>query len=258
MHDHPVSALASRADGGVGGARDPVLATAFRLVERGICSAPECAWRIIRTRRSTANAHREQAAGQGHCAGGKAHALGHGNRLVDARSFEEHAELISTDACQQILAANGRREHARRGTQRMVPRLMAMRVVHVLEVVEVDGEHGVAAGVRAIEAIVERTAVLQSGQWIHRRQLLQARRRGTRGMLRTPAREQLSEPRGEIDERRADVVVEVAQGCAAEHQHTDDVEVGRRRYCDLETAGCSRRCEPALPRAESTHGDVPL
>src|SRR5207249_1364225 len=67
----------------------------------------------------------------------RADALREVGAAVEVRVRQENRELLAAQPDGQVDVANGRAENVGERTQRLVPRLVAVAVVHLLEVVEV-------------------------------------------------------------------------------------------------------------------------
>jgi hypothetical protein len=68
--------------------------------------------------------------------------LARARRAVGGEVGDEHEELVAAVAGHEVGRAGGALEPARRLAQQLVAGLVAVGVVHLLEVVQVDVEHG--------------------------------------------------------------------------------------------------------------------
>ena len=104
-------------------------------------------------------------------------------RLVDLLGvrdpLQDHHEFVPAHAHDHVLGAHGRADALRHGLQQLVAGLVAARVVHVLEAVEVQeqhGEHAVVAlrlGDRLGQVRLQVQAVRQAGELVVVRQAIE-------------------------------------------------------------------------------------
>ena len=83
-------------------------------------------------------------------------------RLLGARLREQHGELVAAEPRQQIGLAQPLAEHRGDRADQLVPCRMAEGVVHVLEVVEVQQQHGALASVARVPREVRLELVLEA------------------------------------------------------------------------------------------------
>src|SRR4029077_1063056 len=92
-----------------------------------------------------ARAHRQRARApdEAEVTNRLAYALGDAGRLLERTTLEKNAELIATEARDDVRSAHARLQHSRDIAQQAVPRRVAAGVVDELELVEVDIQHRV-------------------------------------------------------------------------------------------------------------------
>ncbi len=117
--------------------------------------------------------HRER------CGEGFEEPLRGGFRVEDARPFDQHDELVATEAADRVCFAQGALKPDGGLAEHIVSDTMAQRVVDVLEPVEVDEEHrpvqaaAPAALLHLLDSVQDELPVRQSGQRVTCRQPLQ-------------------------------------------------------------------------------------
>ena len=89
--------------------------------------------------------------------------------------WKEHGELVPPESGDQTVVADRGAETVRDLDEQLVAGVVAERVVHLLEPVEVDQEHGAGLGVPDGPAglIPEPATVRQAGQWVMRGEVLE-------------------------------------------------------------------------------------
>src|SRR5437660_115108 len=103
-------------------------------------------------------------------ADGLAHAIGDARGLFRSAAFQQHAELIAAQARDGVGDAHSGLQQTGDVAQQTVAGLVAARVVHHFELVEIDVQQSVAALAalraqhRRVQAVVELTAVDQAGE----------------------------------------------------------------------------------------------
>jgi hypothetical protein len=109
-------------------------------------------------------------------------------RTVVAARVSDHRELVAADARHEIVAAQGAGEPLGHGPNQFVASRMAEGVVDVLEVIEVDVEHGSRRARalahlvdRGLEPLAEEDPVGQAAQRVMQRKMPQARLAGGDG-----------------------------------------------------------------------------
>ena len=91
-------------------------------------------------------------------------------------TFDEHGELVAAEACHRVRGAHGSRQPFADRHQQLVAGRVAERVVHVLEVIDVEEQHGerrAAVALHSIQgmldAIEKQRAVRKSGERVVKR-----------------------------------------------------------------------------------------
>ena len=89
---------------------------------------------------------------------------------IDIGGRQQHREFVATQPRHRVGRAQGAAQPHRHFLQHLIAGVMAERVVHFLEAVEIDQQHGEAALVamrsqdRLLQSILEQRAIGQVGQ----------------------------------------------------------------------------------------------
>ena len=89
---------------------------------------------------------------------------------IGAGVFDEHCELIASEARYRVASAGGVQQSVREGREQLVTDAMSLTVVHSLELVHVEKQHRDAAAralrrrERVFDAVMEEHSVGQPGQ----------------------------------------------------------------------------------------------
>ena len=124
-----------------------------------------------------------------------------------AQLRQQHAELVAAEAGDRVVLAERLLEAVRDLLQQAVARVVAERVVDLLEVVEVDQHHGrgdvraAPGGDRLLDAVAEERAVGQAGERVVQRLVLLGDRRAA-AAVHGQERQQQQQQRGQAELRR--------------------------------------------------------
>ena len=99
--------------------------------------------------------------------------MGHGERLLPAAALlQDNHELVSSEAHQHVVGAQGCLKSLRDGHQQLITHVVAVGVVHLLEVVEIAEHHHRLTGVAVqaikggLQVVAEGASVGQAGERI--------------------------------------------------------------------------------------------
>ena len=104
-----------------------------------------------------------------------AHALGDDARIVEPAARHEHEELVPAGADADVVLPDGPLQDVREAAECEIAHLVAERVVHLLQTVDVDRDRGVALAVACRERLqdaqlrLQEVAVGETGEAIRRR-----------------------------------------------------------------------------------------